>query len=523
MGLTRKSTFGFPNPSIPGSVHTTRLVPLTQGVRLDQPWPLLPPGSAQSMTNFLPLDGALVPRSRLSSLNTLRTIGGTPAIVGIAELPKTSAAAPEVWISGASFHARLNSNGSISLASFTSAFGLGVAGIPEASYWEYAPVYLAAISNNGLVAAAAGPSGNTLQVLYSVSGVYRYSYLTSAPKADHVTTFDNYVIAFNIGEGGTNNKFDTRVQWSVRGNPSNWTSEGSGFEDLLQMKGFGTAIRVMPDGRFVLFSNEQIWYGVGATYPAQFQFNVLDPSVGCHAGRTIQDTDEGLLFLGSDNALRLLPRGGGASRVVVPSIQPVLRRRHNDISQVLNSWAVYDPLTKLYHLFLNGSGGPNFVVNTHTGEWGFSEYPGHFVNAGAAIGLRSNFGRNEGLFLTNSTGTVFSTNSLLATDSGSAVTMTWHSTPLGSDLAGNHKQVTKVCLDYRSTSTGTLTQKISQDGGNTYQSVGETVVLNRAPVSGRAEKDVFIGGAFPAIELTSTSTGFELHRLDVSMNIAGRK
>ena len=74
MAIERRSKFGFPSPQPNDSRYTARLVPLSIGVRQQDAWPLQAPGSSTSMTNFLPLDGALVPRSRYSSLNTIRTM-----------------------------------------------------------------------------------------------------------------------------------------------------------------------------------------------------------------------------------------------------------------------------------------------------------------------------------------------------------------------------------------------------------------------------------------------------------------
>jgi hypothetical protein len=521
VGLTRKSTFGFPNPSIPGSVNTWRAVPLTQGVRLDQPWPLLPPGSTTSCTNFVPLDGKLVPRSRLSSINTIQLPGSNGGVLGLTELTYANQARPTIWWSTGTGHGIVMSNGSLSRASFISSFGLGIGTLQgDGIGFQYSQTFDGNLNDN-MVLAVGRTSYDTILALYLTSGVPQYSYLTSAPKARSIGAHDNYVVAFNTRSATTNN---TRVQWSVRGNASNWTSEGSGFDDLLAMRGVGTAVRGTSDGRLILWSTLETWYGVSATYPAQFTFYPLDQNIGCPAPATIQECDEGILFFGSDYALRLLPKGGGASRVVSQQMAEDMRYNFGGLSTAEGMFGVYDPLTKLYHLFAATNSRPAYVLNVVTGEWGRMFYTSNPPKAGLAMSTsNSTFGNPETLLFGNSSGTITSTNSKAGTEHGSVVTSTWQSPPLGSDLAGNHKQVTKVCLDYRSTSTATLTQKISQDGGNTYQSVGETVVLNRAPVSGRAEKDVYIGGAFPAIELTSTSTGFELHRLDVSMNIAGRK
>jgi hypothetical protein len=461
MSMQRKSKYGFAPPLRVNSPYTVRAVPLSQGIQLGEAWPLLPPGSTTSMTNLLPLDGVLTPRSRLSSLNTIRTLA---TIKGMTPFYQATGAATHVWLSEATIHGLISSTGSISLASFVSAGGLGVAGIQSASRWQYVHAFAANLDNNMVI--AAGPSTGTLVALYqtagSGSGLPLYSYLTSAPKAACVGAFDNYIIAFRIQASAP---LVTRVQWCVRGNPSNWTSEGSGFEDLLDMRGSGTRVLGTNDGRLLLFSNLEIWYGVSAPYPSQFQFLPFDRSVGCAAGNTVVETDAGVVFLGSDMALRVIPRGGGASQIISGPISQVLRSYGPALSANFG-WAVYDPDTKIYHLFLDPSLGgvlKGFVLNVVTGEWGFADYNSPTPDCGAAFRVASGAG-TAGLYFGNSTGTVQSANSKTALENGSAVTSIWRSAPIASDLPGNYKQLTQVDLDYRSTSTGAPTPGTSSTG-----------------------------------------------------------
>jgi hypothetical protein len=438
-------------------------------------------------------------------------------------------APPAVWYSDATMHALVMSTGSISRASFVSSFGLGVAGLPSQAQWQYAPAYDGNLDQNMLI--AAGGSYNTLLCLYQTSGSITgrplYSYLTSAPEAKAVAAYDNYLVAFNVNQGG--NELTTRVQWCVRGNPSNWTSEGSGFEDLLAMRGEGRAVYGLND-RLILFSDAEIWYGLSAAYPAQFTFYPLDRGVGCAVPRTIQNVPEGLIFLGTDNALRILPHGGGPSMVVVPQVGKDLRNRKFAISGSVSPdcWGLYDPRTKVYHFFNATATNVCLAVNMGTGEVGYMHYTSA-LNCGTALGFVGDlaYAGTEGLLLADNLGATYSTKSTIARDfqpldgSQSTVTSTFRSGPLANDLPGNWKQLTTVSVDYRSTSRSTLTLKISSDG-NTYETTGVPMSLVSAPVVGRAMADVYNGGMYPTIELTSTSTGYELHRLDVGLNLGGR-
>jgi hypothetical protein len=454
----------------------------------------------------------------------------------MAELTYAQFGLGSVWVSGLTQHVLVNSDGSMSKASFISTFGLGAGTLASKTHrgWQYAQTFFGTIASageNALVAAGMG-SHDTLHVVWQnvgSTGSAYYSYLTSAPRAVAVTSHDNYLIAFNTEEAGE--QFATRVRWCVRGSPSNWTSEGSGFEDLLAMRGEGTAIKSMADGRAILFTDFEIWYAQPAAYPAQFQFYPLDTGVGCFAPLTIQQCDEGLIFLGSDWNLRILPVGGGPSRVVVPQIAKALRRITQVNPSAMSTWGLYDPTNKLYHLFLEINLQQivaGLVINMVTGEVGSTLYaPENSPFAGVALGAyRADlFTGTEGLLIATLDGYVHSTSSIRSTDGGavqnSAVSALWRSSPIAPDLTGNWKQLTTVNLDYRATSLSTVTLRIAGDA-NTYETTGVAISLASAPVAGRASQDVYRGGMFPAIELTSSSTGFELHRVDVGMNLGGR-
>jgi hypothetical protein len=523
MGLTRRSKFGFPPKQGAPSTTTVRMVPLSQGVKQDVAWPLQQPGSAVSLVNFLPVGGKLVPRSRCSSLNTIRIPTVDKSINGIAESYFADGNATAIWLSAGTQHAVLTSNGSISLASFVSSFGLGAASIADGDQRQYAPVFLGSFNENVLLTVLTD-SYDTVMALYqtggSPTGRPLFSYLTSAPQTRSLAVYDNYVIAWNVAT--TAGTFISRVQWSQRGNPSNWTGEGSGFEDLLAMRGRGKAVHATSDGRLILFGDAEVWYGLSAPYPSQFQFAPLDSSVGCPYPGTIVDTDEGLLFLGSDLALRLLPKGGGASTVVSAAIADTLQMTKSGIGNPY-SWGVYEPATRIYHLFIESTtlSFRGIVVNVATGEWGFSDYNANAPQVGLAI-HRSNsaFGSDIRLLFGNSTGTVFSDNSKIHLENGSVVTSKYQSQPVAADLAGGHKLLNKVCLDYRATSKATVTLNISGDAYS-YQSAG-VMSLVSAPVAGRVHQDVYRGGQTPTIEFTSTSTGYELHRVDVNVGLNGR-
>ena len=521
MAIERRSKFGFPSPQPNDSRYTARLVPLSIGVRQNDAWPLQAPGSATSMTNFYPLDGAIAPRSRFSSVNTIRSLG---TITGIAARYQADGTAQSLWVSDLTRHGIMQSNGSISVASFVSAFGLGVTGVPTANYhWHYAQVYYGPVNENVLIAAPGYGSYGTLTMSYQTSNNKPlYSYITGAPAAQCVGAIDNYVVAWNINAGGA---YPNRVQWCARGNPSAWTQEGSGFEDLLEMKGFGNRVIGTQDGRLLLFTTNEIWYGVPAAYPAQFQFYPLERTVGCRAGMTVCDTPLGVIFYGSDLQLRLLPHGGGVSQPISGPIQDALRSFAPGIANNL-SWGVFDAHRNLYHLFVDPTlGGSHrcFVVNLATGEWGHMIYSTQ-QRIGAPFVAPTTSAIAGSLFFGNSNGTIATDNSAISREDGGTVTSTWESAIIGADLPGNYKQLLEAQIDYRmpSASHATLTVLVSGDGGTTYESSTRTVSLTNT-LAGRVQAQMYRGGALPTLKISSQDTGYELHRVDVTMALGGRR
>lgn len=523
MAITRKSKFGFPPGGASGSDVTVRLVPLSQGVHQEDAWPSMAPGSSITMSNFVPMNGTLRPRSRLSSLNTIRTI---PTVVGLMSHRDQIGTGNGMWVSGSTLHGLMvSSSGSISRASFVSAYGLGVAGVVTQQQWQYATIYYSVIDEN-ITVAAGGTSTMTLLALHqtggSLAGAPLYSFMTGAPQARCVGVFDNYLIAFHLQEDQAPRP--TRVRWCQRGDASKWTQEGSGFEDLLDMRGRGVKVHPTADGRLLLFSTREIWQGLNAPYPAQFQFVPLDRTVGCFGGNTVCDTDAGVVFLGSDFAVRVLPHGGGHSEIISNSLSRVLQGYTPGI--IANaSYAVYDGYTKLYHLFIDTSffnALRGIILNVVTGEWGFMDYNTLTPQCGTIFDAPTSSGYASAMFFGNSTGTVYSLSSTLSLENGSVVTSKWQSAPIGADLPGNYKQLKQVDCDYRANSLATVNVKLSQDG-NTFGYTAPQLSLVSAPISGRATSQMYAGGGYPAIELTSTSTGYELHRLDVTLGLGGRR
>jgi hypothetical protein len=292
------------------------------------------------------------------------------------------------------------------------------------SYWDLIQTY-DPVSDDMIAVGAPG----SYQSLYCwKSGSTLFSTLTSAPRAKYVASYDNYLVALNVRDpASATSLYVQRVQWSDRGNPSNWTAGLSGFEDLLDMKGQGT--RIISDGRrMVIFSDLEIWQGVTANAPFQFVFSAIDRSVGCPYPWSVCQTPAGIVFLGTGSRPYLLPTDGGELQPIGDSVRPYIQSFVNFGVSTDRIWSVYDPYFNTWRLFLHASGqdypGGGLLYDMGTQEWFTQQYTSYLDAAGANPTAKSFYltrgwiGRGD----TNSSGTVWSA-------SGFSGSYTWDNVP----------------------------------------------------------------------------------------------
>lgn len=90
---------------------------------------------------------------------------------------------------------------------------------------------------------------------------FSYALIPDAPICRHITTFLGRLVASYIVEGGE--VFPSRIQWSEKNDNTDWTSQGSGFEDLLNTPGgiVDTQLGVYPvsDVQAVIVRSGSFW------------------------------------------------------------------------------------------------------------------------------------------------------------------------------------------------------------------------------------------------------------------------
>lgn len=540
---------GFPLRVPIRSASSVLVVEPTLGIDASQPSVDAPLGSTPRSSNYIMRDGALEPRPMLTLRNATPHVLGNDPILGAYELVSVGDARFPI-VSGttrmAVYGQAATPNG-WSLLSYVSAGGINsppaLSGTDE--YWDFTQTYSADRDENWAIGAVG--SYQTMYVTQSDTTVF--STLTGAPRAKYVTAMDNYVLAFNLREGSAD--YVQRVQWSDRGSPV-FTGGLSGFEDLLAMRGQGTRITVQ-DNRIILFSDEEIWQGVQGDTVFPWRFGPYDTSRGCPYSWTIAQTPLGLIFLGKDYQVYLLPKGGGQS-------QPIGQRLHrsirNQIDQPGRAWAVYDNTLGQYQLYYpirGGSGFPQRAVylDINTGAWApqsFDETGGTlsltrgveivvsssattYGGAGAAslryadVGMTyaemGGVSEQRTVLAGSSKGTLYTFNSTATSDNGTAVPCYWQSTGIAGGDPTKQKTVREFRLDYQGDSASSLTVRFSQNLGGSF---GLETRLDLPSASGMSQAIAYpyFAARYPSFEIRGEGQRQRIHRFWMEYRESGR-
>lgn len=541
--------FGAPLNIRVRSTESVLIVEPTLGLSVDQPSVDAPLGSTPQSSNFVMREGGLEPRPMLSARGSTPQPMGAVSILGGWEL-QSVANVRYPLVSGTTRWSAYGLSGTPngwSVLSYISSNGINSPPTGAASdYWDFTQMYYPL--RDETIAIGANGSYQTLYCTQSNTTVF--STLTGAPQAKFVATYNNYVLAFNLKDAG--NDLVQRVQWSDRGDPSTWTQGSAGFEDLLDMRGQGTRIMAQ-ENQVILFSEDEIWRGVERDYPFQFAFQALDRSVGCPYSWTACNTPLGIIFLGKDYQVYLLPKGGGQAQPIGKGLHRTIR---NTIDQPQRAWSVYDHTLSQYQLYYairGGSGTPQRAVylDIQSGSWA----PQSFDPVGGALSLTRGFeiyksssattwgglsaagltwanlgqswaelaGSSEerSVLAGTSSGTLATFDSTATNDMGVAAPCTWRSTGLLGDDPSHQKTVRKFRVDYAGDSSSSLSVRFSPNLGASF---GNETRMDLPAASGlsQAEADPYYTSRYPLFEVSSEGQRHRLFRFHVEYRRGGR-
>lgn len=539
----RTSLYGTPPPKPPQSDTTVLLVEPSAGYNSSQPMTDLQPGQTPYSRNLLYREGGMELRPTLSQYtSTPKTVDYVTG--GMALISSVGTTYPV--ISGTTRFSQFT--GGWSLLSYVSSAGRSTppSGTTK-DYYDFVQTYAANVDE--MVAIAACQSYQTLFAY--VAGATTFSSITSSPRARYLAAVDNFVVAANVRDVGSGqSKYIQRVQWSDRGDPLAWVSSNdnlAGFEDLLAARGGIT--RLMTQGeQLVIFFDDEIWQGTRMTGATSFSFTPLDKTIGCPFTWTVCQTPLGIMFLGRDLMIYLLPKGGG---VATPVGYPVRRHLQDRLDNAPVAWSTYDQATntfRLYYAALGGTGLPTEAIWLNLGEnaWAPQNYGMNLTRgfpsldqqiasgvswtgmpvtwtsvsstweqlAGSAGGVRatSAVGTSDGTMYYDSSNTM---------DDQLPVTGTWRSQGLGADTPNHVKNLRTVRVDYNSKGMSNLTIRASRDQGTTFD---PAVAVQMTPTASElgATAFVYTTALYPAIQVQTSDAGVRIFRFWLELRQGGR-
>lgn len=368
----RTSRYGVPLQRPSRRQYTADIPQPTLGLHSGLPATRLQPGFTPAAQNFVANEGFLTPRSGLSNHDTFDLL--RPAL-GAAQLFDAYGNLCG-WASSAStFIFTHPDSPSWSTISYQDVSGTGPAGIANiddkpsglsTDYWEIAALYdktldeiIAVASNNTNWAKFFSVNSSTV----TFSDFTWANSLDSTKAAKDIEVVNDRLVFFNtLSSAGT--RFPQRVLWSARGGATDFIlANGAGFEDLVSMRGEGTAA-VRHKDFLILFTEDEVWRAQPTLDDYAFRFSRIE-KVGCPYPRTAKNTPFGVMFLGRDfevyavDGISVLPvgpmQGSGPSR-----IQKYLKAH---ITKPDRAWAAYNRIERRYELYYSdlnsASGFPN--------------------------------------------------------------------------------------------------------------------------------------------------------------------
>lgn len=518
------------------------------GYRTSQEAPQLPPGVSSRMSNFLAIEGGIIPRPGLWSFSTLSgAMTQDMAWVGDAindadgYFPVAMNVPPAVF-----------SNGSWSTlsqlqGSATTPLGYSLNTLQGSFYFDATNYYNP--TSDDIELCFVPQSSNPIQLAYTYNvgstGARTFSTLTGAPAANYVANFDSRLVfayiqalsSTSTGAGPTTVTALQRVMWSSRGAPSVYTSPDGGAVDLVDAQGAITRLIAESD-RLVVFFHHEIWQGLRAPFPYNFDFRPLHIGVGTNEPWTVASTPWGTMFLGDDFNIWVIPPGG-VPQAVGGEIQKLLRE-NLQITGTARPSATYDQVRGGYLLTYltkaNKSHGIFFRLENGVGIWspfGFDLGNGFKV---ARLGTTSNYS------VANATGTfappkrvlvaggsitnyqpyrdVFEWTSLVTQDIASRITCSMLAFVENENPAERYI-VREVRVDYRADSASSMSLRMTPDFGQTFVT-NANVALPVASPSAQTRIGVSLSAVYPGIELRHDSgQSFTIQGVSVVLSSGG--
>lgn len=495
-----KTSYGFPNRA-PAKRHSqSRIFRPTLGLHSGDVPQDLAPGFTPEAQNFVADEGYIAPRSGLSQF------GGysfAQPVLGGKELHDKEGVIHAFASSASTLLFYPSSNASWSELSYLKGSIVPSDDLPSGQstdYWRSANIYDAtldeyiAVTSNGT---------NWAKWFVVQDSTTTYSDFTWTAPLDEIKAAkdiaainDRLVLFHSVTSQGTTHP--TRVSWSARGAPRDWTANsGAGFEPLVGMRGAGTAMVRFKDV-LILFSDQEVWVAQPTLDDYAFRFDRITDALGCPYPRTAIATPLGVFFLGSDFEVYVTDGRQVQPASLVDGQSRIREYLSADIVEATRAWGVFNRKERRYELYYTNrdstDGYPTKALyyHTETQSW-FPQKFSHELSYG--FDLRdpgylltwdeitdtfdststawNQFGQGEDRSdpaVFGSGGTSYRLRSEQTSDDGTLIDARWRSHGLNQSDQMRRASLKELWMDYKVTSASSVTVYLSDDLGQTWDS-----------------------------------------------------
>jgi hypothetical protein len=508
----------------------------------------LPAGFTPEARNFVTDQGAITPRSGLSYF----AVDFGEPVLGAEELLDSQGGGFVVAASDNSLLFYHSSNDSWSHLSYLPASTITVSDPPSGlsnQYWQFTQIYDDAISEYLGIASNGTNFVKFFEIGASQTTFSDYTWIYNigeARSAAAIGVLADRVVLFNsISSAGT--KYPTRVFWSARGLPRDFTqANGAGYEDLVDMKGEGTALVRLGDS-LVLFTDREIWLGRPTLDDYAFRFDRISDKLGCPFPKTAVATPFGVLFLSRDLDVYVATQGGvqpiskledGTSRIA-----PYLE---DGLINASRAWAAYNAMKRRYELYYayedSTNGFPNRALyySIDDQSWMPQRF-NHELSVGCDMKDPGTLTTWDDLTVTwdsydrgwdsvtagderrdvlafGSGGTAYRLLSAQTSDDGTAIDARWRSHGLSNGMGQIH--LSELWMDYSNGSASSASVFVTNDNGVTFDS---GTALSLLSTRRNVFAPLWTTGQAPQFELRVADGGQpKINRMQASLIDAGK-
>lgn len=534
-GVTRQA-IGLPVRLPPSNYTQVRYQP-TLGFT-DSPDLANPPGSITSGMNVWIWADRLQPRARLLQLGSSNPLGDVPTgaflyndVSGV-QWPVVSSKATIAYLNGAAWTPLTYVSG---VSNQPPTGGQNDQVFATSVYLPRADTNIAVLANGvNPLFSWGGPSNGTA-----------LSTLTQAPIAKDVTTYSNRLVAWNLRYNSSDSVLAQRIAWCVPGNPEDWNSVGAGYQDLLDMRGYGTRLFTRVD-ELMLCTDQEIWRGTNIGPPFDFQFTPFSRVQGVPYPRAAINTPDGFFWVGQDMMVyRLQPYYWSQVEEIGKNVQRLLTDTVGDPNSL--HFGLYGSAKQLslYYTPLGDTLPTRAVTfNLLTGTWtpqvfaqgltqGFTApntsaatvwnqligtFGAQTLTYDQLLGTTSKF--FEGAVSSTGTTYIFQQPNAQATDDGVPVPSEAYLGTHFAALPDKRKYVDTVRLDLRADTTSTLSVAVSGDLGMTFLTEQSLAVSVQSSTSQQITR-WGVDGTYHTVRVRSTGGAWELAGVTVRARIGG--